>query len=328
MRTCRRSSPAARCPSLTRLPIAKQIAAALEAAHEQGIIHRDLKPGIVKVRQDGAVKVLDFGLAKAVEIATSSPSAPLAPTITSPAMTHAGVVLGTAAYMAPEQAKGKVVDRRADIWAFGAVLYEMLTGTRAFPGEDVTDAIVSIMSREPDWSNLPAETPQPIRALLKRTLDKDANRRLRDVGEARVAIDDVLNGRPQSADTPPVFALKAPLWRRVLPIAATAIVVGMAGYAAWRMRPSPAVLVVRFSMTMPDDFQFTRTSSRMIDVSRDGSRIVYLGDRQLQVRTLSNAETRVIPGFVGTDPATPIFSPDGQWTPPLCRGGSVEEGRG
>jgi serine/threonine-protein kinase len=294
------------------IAMARQIAEALEAAHEQGIVHRDLKPGNVKVRPDGTVKVLDFGLAKAVEAAATA-GGTKSPTITSPAMTHAGVVLGTAAYMAPEQAKGKVVDRRADIWSFGAVLYEMLTGMRAFPGEDVTDTIVSIMSREPDWSQLPADAPQSIRTLLKRMLDKDARRRLRDAGEARVALDDVLSGRMEVPQAVPVPAIKARLWRRVLPVAATAIVVAMAAYAAWRMRPLPVMPVVRFSMTMPDDFQFTRTSSRMIDVSRDGSRIAYLGDRQLYVRSLSDAESRVIPGSIGLDPASPFFSPDGQW---------------
>src|SRR2546428_194024 len=141
------------------LPIAKQIAEALEAAHEQGVIHRDLKPANIKLRPDGTVKVLDFGLAKAMEPATgSSPSVSMSPTITTPAMTQAGMILGTAAYMSPEQARGKGVDKRSDIWAFGAVLFEMLTGARAFAGDDVSDVLASVLAREPDWARLPPAT--------------------------------------------------------------------------------------------------------------------------------------------------------------------------
>src|SRR5262249_392139 len=152
----------------------------LEAAHEHGIIHRDLKPANIKVRPDGTVKVLDFGLAKAMEPATSSPSRlSTSPTLTTAAMTQAGMILGTVSDMAPEQAKGKAVDRRADIWAFGAVLYELLTGARAFQGEDVADVIVAVVSKEPDWALLPAATPDRVRQLLRRSLIKDPKQRLR-----------------------------------------------------------------------------------------------------------------------------------------------------
>ena len=173
------------------LPIAKQIAEALEGAHEQGIIHRDLKPANIKVRSDGTVKVLDFGLAKAMEpIGTLSPSVSQSPTITTPAKTQTGIILGTAAYMSPEQARGQSVDKRADIWAFGCVLFEMLTGGAPFARDTLTDTFAAIVDREPSWESLPAATPDRIRDLLRRCLQKDPSRRLRDVGDARLEIDD------------------------------------------------------------------------------------------------------------------------------------------
>ncbi len=296
------------------LAIAKQIAEALEAAHEQGIIHRDLKPANVKVREDGTVKVLDFGLAKAVEPVGASSDMSRSPTITSPAMTQMGMILGTAAYMAPEQAKGRSVDARADVWAFGAVLFEMLSGQRAFDGEDVTEILGAVVRLEPSWGTLPPDVPARIRQAIRGCLQKNPKQRLAHMQDVRLALD----GAFETA-APPVAVQAAaplrPLWRRAIPVAVAAILVGALTFAvAWNLKPSPPPLpVTRFVFPLPEGQAFTNPGRNTVAISPDGARMVYVANSRLYLRSLSELDARPITGIERSpNVINPVFSPDGQ----------------
>ena len=298
------------------LDIAKKIAEALEEAHEQGIVHRDLKPANVKQTEDGKIKVLDYGLAKVFQEDTPDDDSSMSPTLTRDA-TRVGVILGTAAYMSPEQAKGKKVDKRTDIFAFGAVLYEMLTGKRAFAGEDVSEVLASVIKLEPEWSALPADLSPTLRMFLNRCLEKDPKRRLPDIGVVRLAMDGAFEMEAATEASGTADA-KLALWQRPLPALLVAVLLvvgaGLIGRSLTRP-PTSALRVSRTSIDLPQTQTRTRTNigRRGVAVSPTGTHVVYVANRQLYLRAIDEIDAKPLGGTEGSAPTIPFFSPDGQW---------------
>jgi serine/threonine protein kinase len=302
-----------RIPLEEALEIAKQIADAVQYAHRRGIIHRDLKPANIKVNSEGSVKVLDFGLARAVSIDLAAADPVSSPTLTMRA-TQAGVIMGTAAYMAPEQARGHQVDERADIWSFGVVLYEMLTGRTTFTGQTVSDTLASVLKTDPDWSALPTRTPAAIRRLLRRCLERDRERRLHNIADARLEIEEALMAPPEQPPVAEAARARGAGWPVLVPLSLLALAGLVVAVMHFREAP-PETAVVRFQIPPPEKAQFG--AEFRVTLSPDGRRIAFstvnsVGRLSLWVRSLDSVDARPLPGTENST-GPPFWSPDGRW---------------
>src|SRR5262245_39718689 len=296
------------------LAIGRQIVEALEAAHEKGICHRDLKPANVKLTPDGSVKVLDFGLAKFMQAGAVVGNLTHSPTLTV-AGTLPGVILGTAGYMSPEQAKGFEADQRSDIFAFGCIMYELLTGRQAFDGETASEILAAVIKVEPDLTALPPRLNPRLVDLLRRCLEKNPKKRWHSAADVRVEIESLI-GRALIVDER-VAAAVGPPWKRAIPVLAALVVGGIvAGFGSWKLKSAPARTVTRFTIVPPVDQRFLiglGAGRTLLAVSPDGANLAYSANRQLYLRPMSALEARAIPGSdLGVIVASPVFSPDGR----------------